>query len=180
MDKGGQPPFPKQSGICIVAGNAWCLFEDLEKAPKAPIIAINGSSREVKAFALFSYHPERFIEPPYSWIKRQQKFRLDFTVHATNHKKNGDLSFVDYWWEGARGHGGSAWGARKVAKLMGFEQVILCGCPLTPGNYTGHRPGDLMTRQSVVDRYASEIESDKEWHEGCTSMSGATREILGC
>lgn len=168
----------KHSGTVFVCGNAFCLHEDLEEARKtvdAPIIAVNGASREVKAFALFSYHPERFIEPPYSWIKRQQKFGLDFTVHATK-----DLPHVDHVWKGAKGHGGSAWGARKVAKLMGFEHIILCGCPLTPGNYAGYKLGDLMTRQEVVDRYANEIEADKEWHEGCTSMSGATRDILGC
>jgi len=181
MDMGGaSPPYLfTQSGTVFVCGNAFCLHEDLENARKivdAPIIAVNGASREIKAFALFSYHPQRFMEAPYSWIKKQQKFGSDFTVHGS---KTEDLPFVDHWWEGARGNGGSAWGARKMAKLMGFDHVILCGCPLVPGNYAGHIPGDLMTRRAVVDQYAKEIEADTDWHDGVTSMSGATREILG-
>lgn len=171
----------KHSGTVFVCGNAWCLHEDLEKARKiykdCPIIAVNGASREVKAFALFSYHPIRFVEAPYSWIKKQKKFGNDFTVHGARYKKN--MPWVDYWWQGARGHGGSAWGARKVAKLMGFDQVILCGCPLVPGNYASYRPGDLMTRQDVIDRYRIEIESDIEWHKGVKSMSGWTAQFLG-
>lgn len=63
---------------------------------------------------------------------------------------------------------------------MGFDTAVLCGCPLTPGNYTGHRMGMNMAKPEIVGQYASEIASDTDWHKGCYSMSGATREILGC
>jgi hypothetical protein len=63
---------------------------------------------------------------------------------------------------------------------MGFDTVVLCGCPLLPGNYTGHRMGMLMTKSEITDQYAAEIASDVDWHEGAYSMSGKTREILGC
>jgi len=171
----------QHTGACIVAGNAFNLMDDLVAAkklfPDAPILAVNGASQWVYAFALFSYHPQRFMEPPYSWINKQRSLHSEFTVHGAH--RQDDMPFVDYWWEGARGKGGSAWGARKVAKLMGFDTAILCGCPLVPGNYHNHKLGLLMTRKDVVDQYAAEIASDADWHEGAYSMSGATREILG-
>lgn len=166
----------------MVAGSAWCLHDDLERArtiyPTAPIIAVNGASQEIRAAFLFSFHPERFIESPFKWIDKQRKrFGDGFTVHGSKFIEN--MPFVNYWWEASRGGGTSAWGAMKVAKLMGFEKVIFCGCPMSPGNYTGYKPGKLMAQQKTIDRYRKEIEIDKEWHEGCSSMSGWMRELLG-
>lgn len=37
-----------------------------------------------------------------------------------------------------------------------------------------------MTKSEVTDQYAAEIESDTQWHDGAYSMSGKTREVLGC
>lgn len=172
----------KHSGPVFVCGNAACLHDDLERArklfPTAPVIAVNGASREVKADFLFSYHPHRFIELGSEWIRHQRRlFGNSFTVHGA--KFLPDMPWVDFWWNGARGGGGSAWGARKVADLLGFGPVILCGAPLVPMNYTGHRMGMNMTKPEIVAQYASEIASDTDWHEGAYSMSGKTKDILG-
>ena len=182
MDTSASPPYPRtHSGACIVAGSAWCLHEDLKEAwrlyPDSQVIAVNDASLEVKAFALFSYHPQRFIERPFCWIEKQKKFGTDFTVHGSKFIEN--MPFVNHWWEGARGGGTSAWGAMKVAKLMGFEKVIFCGCPISPGNYTGYKLGKIMAQQKTIDRYRKEIEADKKWHDGCSSMSGWMRDFLG-
>jgi hypothetical protein len=141
---------------------------------------VNGAAGEVKAAALYSKHPERFVAPRFQWIARQRRrFGRDFTVHGSNIAKNGPMAHVTYWWQDARGGGGSAWGARKLAWLMGFDPVILCGCPLVPGNYTGHRLGELMTREDVIDNLRREIEAESEWHEGAYSTSGWTEKFLG-
>lgn len=166
-----------------MAGNAWCLADDLARAwaifPGAPVVAVNGASREVKALALFSAHPERFVERGYEWIRHQRRLFGDgFTVHGA--RQQPDMPWVDHWWGPMPGGGGSAWGARKVARYMGFDPVILCGCPLTPGNYAGHRPGMAMTRLDVIEPYRREIAADVDWHEGVKSMSGWTREQFGC
>ncbi|KKL76037.1 hypothetical protein LCGC14_2048930, partial [marine sediment metagenome] len=71
------------------------------------------------------------------------------------------------------------WGARKLATLLGFDSVILCGMPLNPGNYASGRLSKLMKNPDVIDSFRREIEDDIEWHEGVTSMSGWTRELLG-
>lgn len=177
------PPF-SFSGSCIVAGNAWCLHDDLAEARKiigdVPVIAVNGASREVKAIALYSVHPQRFVELGCEWIRHQRRlFGEGFTVHSSNKSMHGDLPYVQYWWE-IPGGGGSAWGARKIAKLMGFSTVVLCGCPLLPGNYSGHRPGMNMTRDDIIAPYRQQIEMDTDWHDGCYSMSGWTKEFFGC
>ena len=52
---------------------------------------------------------------------------------ATKSKK--DYPWVYYWWPMVQGAGSSAWGAAKVAFLMGYEEVILCGVPLEQGPY---------------------------------------------
>ena len=177
--------YPSQhEGAVLICGSAWNLHEDLAQARKTlgdvPVIAVNGASREVKAIALYSCHPHRFIEKGSEWIRHQRRlFGEGFTVHSSNKPKHGDLSYVQYWWH-IPGGGGSAWGARKIAKLMGFDTVVLCGCPLLPGNYTGHRPGMIMNKSEITDQYAAEIASDTDWHKGAYSMSGRTRGILGC
>ena len=171
------PPYPRtHSGACIVAGSAWCLHEDLKEAwrlyPDAPVIAVNGAAREVKAFALISQHPQNFTGA--EWIRHQRRlFGGGFTTHAPCQHPN-----ADYWWN-VRLAGGSAWVARKIAALMGFQTVILAGCPMIPGNYANHRPGLLMTKQNIVDELLRQIEADNDYHHGCYSMSGRTMEILG-
>lgn len=176
------PPYLQtHSGPCLVVGNAACLPDDLERArslfPNAPAIAINDASRELKAFALFSFHPERFIER--GWIDRQRRlFGPDFTVHSVNPTDN--CPHVHHWWPDAKGSGGSAWGARKVAGFMGFSPVILVGCPLTVGPYTnGSAMGGYMHVPNVVDDLLRGIEREREWHDGCFSMSGRTKDLLG-
>lgn len=161
-----------------MAGFAACLFDDLANARAVvgdvPVIAINGAASAVKALILFSQHPERFKEA--RWIEKQKVFGNDFTVHA---RGEGSLPWVDYWWQ-TTGGGGSAWHARKVATLMGFDRVILCGCPLEPGPYVGnHNIGGFMHQQNVVDDLFDYVKSDKDWHKGAYSMSGRTRELLG-
>lgn len=163
-----------------MAGSALCLEDDLARAraiyPDAPVIAVNAAAREVKAIALFSFHPDRLKS--FRWIEFQRKLHDDFTVHGRG-APQADCPWVDHWWLDCGGGGSSAWGARKLAWLMGFDPVVLSGCPLTPGPYVGWRPGQLMTRQNVMDDFYAQIESEPEWHEGVTSCSGWTMERFG-
>lgn len=164
-----------------MAGNAFCLHDDLARAweiyPDAPVIAVNGASRETNAIALYSSHPERMVQHGFEWLRHQRRLFGETTVHASAFVP--DCPHVEYWWEDARGAGGSAWGARKLAWLLGFDPVVLCGCPLDPGPYVGgHNIGGFMSRRDVVDGFRGDIEADTGWHEGVTSMSGWTRDFL--
>ena len=188
LERGGfnaNPPYSsRHSGPVLVCGNAWRLHEDLAEArklfPQAPCIAINGAAKEVKAFALYSWHPHRFTKAPFSWIEKQRAyFGSGFSVHGA--RPYPDMPWVEHWWHPTKkGGGGSAWGARKMAWLMGFETVVFCGCPLEPGPYVGnHGLGGFMMQADIVQTYVDQIKADKDWHEGARSMSGATRNILG-
>ncbi len=175
------PPFSVVcEGPVIVAGNAWNLLEDIDAARAivgdVPIIACNGAAGHIKADYLYSAHPHRFVKELY-WIDRQRRFHDDFTVHAGTFQKN--MPWVEHWWAGARGGGSCVWGGRKVASLMGFDMVILCGAPIEVGGYCNDPLSKLMRLQSRIDEIRREIEEDTEWHKGVRSMSGWTREFLG-
>ena len=168
-----------------MCGNAWCLHDDLSAARKvkelreAPVIGVNGSSRNTKLDFLFTQlHQDKLPQ----WIKYQKSwFHSDFTVHS-----NGDGSeaskykWVNYWWQGVAGRGTSTWAARKVAKLMGFAPVILCGAPLSVGGYCGR---ELNARHFLhepsLEFYREGVLQDVEWHNDVFSMSGWTREFFG-
>jgi hypothetical protein len=163
-----------------VAGSALCLHNDLARARAivgdVPVIAVNAAAKEVKAVALFSQHPERFKS--FRWIERQAaRFGAGFTVHGC--KARPAMPWVDHWWEDARGGGSSAWGARKLAWLMGFDPVILCGAPLEPMAYVNHGIPQLMGDARTHEDFHRAIEAEPEWHEGVFSMSGWTREKFG-
>jgi hypothetical protein len=158
-----------------------CLHDDLARARDSlgagvPVIAVNAAAKEVKAIALFSQHPERL--KTFRWIELQrERFGSGFTVHGC--KKRDDCPHVEFWWEDARGGGSSAWGARKLAWLMGFDSVVLCGCPLDPMPYVNYGIPQLMADPQVHEDFHRAIEADVEWHEGVFSMSGWTRERFG-
>lgn len=170
------------SGPVLVCGNAACLFDDVSRARSVvgdvPVIAINGAAKVIKADALYSKHPERFIT--FRWLDGQQfHFNTTPTIHADTRAKE-KPACVDYWWEGIWGGGGSAWDARKLAHYLGFDLVVLCGCPLVPGPYTnGGGIGGYMTDKNVVQDLRDGLEKDSKWHTGAYSMSGWTRELLG-
>lgn len=177
------------SGPCIVAGNAWCLHDDLARAgerwPDAPVIAVNGAAGEVRAFALFTQHPRKFPK----WIAWQRaRFGDGFSTHAAGkahmRTKIGDvpdMPWVDHWWDNVASGGTSGWGARRMAGLMGFRPVILCGMPLAPGGYAS---GRLKSKQlghmsEALKGYRAAIMKDTGWHDGTVSMSGWTAEQFG-
>lgn len=168
------------SGPALVAGNAWTLEEDLAAARAAfgdlPVIGVNGALGQIRVDHAYSHHPARFIS--HRWLK-YQKVRFDSrpVVHASSEAA---LDHVDHVWPDAAGGGGSAWGARKVAWLLGYDPVIMVGAPLTAGKYAGHvLDTGHMHREHVVNDLRAGIVREVEWHEGAFSASGWTAEFLG-
>ena len=74
-----------------------------------------------------------------------------------------------------------------MARLMGFEERILCGVPLVNGNYADkgfarawHEGREREDGNGLIlDGYRRYVAKDTGWHDGCFSMSGYTREVLG-
>ena len=182
MNRQSDPAYPLQhSGCVLVCALGPGLFEDLEQArvlrPNAPIIVVNMAAKRLKGFAIFSMHPDRMR----LFANEQRKrFGDDFTTHT------GKLSYnprkhpgVDYWWKGSAGRGTSGWQAARLADLMGFDEIILCGVPLIPGGYADGTPTKLMHKPKVINFYKPQIERDTDLHHKVRSMSGWTRDLLG-
>lgn len=184
------PPYSYQhSGSVLVCGNAWCLFEDFQAAsrlrPDAPVIAVNGAARNVRASFLFTQHPRKFP----TWIEAQRsRFWSEFTTHAAGRAhtrtnigvKIEDWPFVDHWWEGIATGGTSGWGARRLAAALGFTEVILCGMPLEPGGYAEGGIASKSNRSvATMQHYREQILADTAMHAGVVSLSGWTRDTFG-
>jgi hypothetical protein len=186
------PPYPlAHSGTVLVCGFGPGFFEDLERAralrPDAQVIAINEACKAVRAFAIFTLHPEKLRR-----FREQQDLHFGkghYTCHTGGKHcaKMAGNPLLDYGWPAASGGGTSVWTAQKMARLMGFEERILVGAPLIHGNYADRSPAKGFRegwqrrdgKGEVLANYRAFVERDTDWHEGCYSMSGFTREVLG-
>lgn len=89
------------------------------------------------------------------------------------------MPWVTEWWPNIEPGGSSAWSARKLGHYLGYKLVVLCGCPLDPGNYANHHPGGFMNQKKVLDDLRQVVYDDLVWHTGVVSMSGWTKSVLG-
>ena len=133
----------------LVIGSAPCLYDDVKRAlelrPFAEGILINGACAALEwPGHMLCGHEEKTAE----FVRaRQNAFpgKPLPRIHATcgDHRKpDYSRSFpqVTDWWpyETAMG-AGSAGKAAGIAKRMGFDEVILCGCPM---DGSGYFPGE--------------------------------------
>ena len=177
------PPYPlTYIGPVLVCGNAWCLLEDIRAARQimrleyAPVIGVNGSSAHVRMQFLFSRHPQHLKK----WRDKQATRGHEFTVHCGGDAGDAPrFPWVDYWWKDVGGQGTSTWSARKLARHLGFSEVILCGMPLEPGGYCRNPMTKHFRQQPKIDWYREGVKKDEAWHDGVCSMSGWTREFFG-
>jgi hypothetical protein len=171
----------------LVCGFGPTLHDDLARArklrPDAPAIAVNNAASAVKAFALFSLHYR--IGKLDRWVAAQRKkFGDGFTVHShgvpgSAEKLREFFPYVDHWWPDAKGTGTSAWAAAKMARQMGFSEIVLCGVPIARGAYADGKFCKDFRHKDVLAIYRDYIRKDKAWHEGVRSMSGWTMRFFG-
>lgn len=189
------PAYPHlHLGSVLILGSADCALHDLNRArihfPNAPVIGINDAAKIARVEHLFSLHCDGLGD----WVQEQiEHFSFRPIVHAAERRKKGEerakYPAVDYWWAGANTGGTSAWSAVRVARMMGFERMILCGCPLEPTGYcvTPRRSddcrsmGDAAADDPMLKRYRRRIQEYVAEGDGVgvSSMSGWTRELLG-
>jgi hypothetical protein len=175
------------SGPVLVCGFAQTFHDDYARArklrPDAPVIATNKAGSAVKCLALFSLHcgPDKLGK----WASQQrEKFGPDFTVHSHGLPEAAERlkvrhPYVDHWWRDAKGVGTSTWAAAKMARLMGFTEIILCGMPLERMPYADGSFCRDFRNGEVLKIYRSYIKKDTEWHQGVKAMSGWTAKFFG-
>lgn len=185
----------------LIVGSAPSVYSDLYTAlqlrPNADVIAVKFSVVLVHAPVAVTHHGE-YAEP----IKELHRKRWGDDVQIFAPKKlftDEQRRHIDREWHELAGVGGtSAWGAARMAKLLGASEVILCGCPIEPTEpgKPYHHPmiyqatyqhgirnqrGEPFANPAAVRGYQRFIESDIQLGnaEGIYSMSGWTRKALG-
>ena len=185
----------------LIIGSAPCVQADLEAArilrPHADLIAVKFSVTLVHARVAVTHHGEHTER-----MKRLHRERWgdEVFVHAPKKVYRPEhLPFIDSIWHDLAGVGGtSGWGAARIARLMGYDEAILCGCPLLPAEYgdayhddtvaeaaraagAKKNRGEPWGNSAAVRRYQHQIVSDMNLGlaEGIYSMSGWTRKTLG-
>ena len=190
----------KHHGTLLVIGSAPCVREDLVDAvmhrPGAAIMAVNEAVKVARPNFITSLHCEKM--DVFDALAQQQWGGKIWSTHSGNVTARGQerhhFATVDYWWPTMKHCGGtSAWAAAMIGAAMGFEEIILCGCPMNGGDgyfndgetakgtpsdpRFGYKPAHCSLIQSAHDH----IQKHKDTPEAAlvSSMSGFTSEILG-
>lgn len=189
--------------VLLVVGSAPCLHEDLAQAeflyPDAEKMLVNGACIAVKdAEHMLCGHTgksEMFI------AAREKAFPgVPIRVHANTILKHADdnrrlhLGVTDWWGAFASSGATSAGKAALIGIAMGFDRIILCGCPMDfSGYFPGesevakqephcHRIGDPRVVEAATIRRYRETMADYakgQFAGKVYSMSGFTRDVLG-
>jgi hypothetical protein len=184
------PAYPhRHAGSVVIAGYADTLQRDLDKVaavkPGLPIIAVNRACEHIKAFAIYSFHFER--DKLGIWAKVQkERFGEQVSVFGPGHKEwfehnRRNYPYVDHWAPTTASRGSSGWCAVRLAKLLGFDEIILCGIPIEPRPYANRAAAFYWQSQktNAVEQFRKAIVEDTAHREGIVSMSGWTKSILG-
>lgn len=166
-----------QGGAALICGSALTFSEDFAEArllyPRAAIIGVNDASSLVRLDHLFTLHPEKIQR----WLDRhKRKFGARPMTHSAMPKP---VQGIDHWWSEATGQGTSGWSAAKMARLMGYNEITLCGIPMDAVGYTRRGPARAFMKPHVLEHYRNYIASDVAYHPFVRSMSGWTRDLLG-
>ena len=189
--------------VLLAAGSAPCLFADLEAAralyPGAEIMLINGACQLVEdAEHVLSGHTDK---AEFFARAREKAFPLamPWRLHATwmiRHPVPRDLypSVTDWWGPEHSSGATSAGKAALIGLTMGFDRVVLCGCPMDGSGYVQNesegipqlkacqRVGDPKKQEAAtIRRYKKRLaELAQTTFKGKVfSMSGYSRECLG-
>lgn len=189
----------------LVVGSAPGLYADLAAAQALcddfEVLLVNGAGAAVEAAQhLLAGHTdkaEHFV------AARDAAFPLamPYRVHATFTDRGGkqppaEHAAVTDWWPQSQFSSGatSAGKAARIGLALGFDRVILCGCPMDgsgyfPGESAGigqlkacQRIGDPAKQAaSTIRRYRERMAelAAGEFKGLVFSMSGWTREVLG-
>lgn len=195
----------------LVVGSAPCLFDDVQRAlqirPFASLMLVNGACTAIEnAEHVLAGHEEK---AEFFARERRERFpdALPWRLHATTfpHRRAACEKLfpsVTDWWPHEVGVGAtSASKAAKLGFILGFDEVILCGCPLDqPGYFAGEakvpqhvmceRIGDHgiskplgmpVQETRIIQGYRAKFKilAETEFKGKVFSMSGFTRACLG-
>lgn len=179
----------KYEGTVLICGSASTLQADYAEAfrarPNASVIAINDAASEIFADFLATLHPED--------AARFKAASKNPDIKVISGQLRNDAHPVDQWFEDCNSGATSAGGAIKMAIAMGFEEIVLCGCPMSGGDGYFNAPpkknkslmavrfGNAAPGSSVVQAHqrAMVMEARAGDYHMVRSMSGWTAEHFG-
>ena len=172
-----------KGGRAIVAGNAYPVFDQvrlvLETGP-ASVFAVNDTGMYLPNIDHWvTLHSDKMRH----WRalrKIDSHLGQNFATHAIIE----DVS-VDYAWINMENHFAlSGYFATQIAYLMGFDEIILCGCPgdNSPRYFEssqGRADGYCYQDKGVVSQLELDMKRFPEFKKKVRSVSGYTRELFG-
>jgi hypothetical protein len=189
----------KHTGLLVVLGSAANGLVEIEQVrenrEKITIATVGHAAASIKATFVVSDHYEVHEE-----LKRlQSRFGDNFTTHCSLCSAPEHYPAIDHWWNWPRPSCTSAWTAIRMGLHLRFDEIILCGIPMTFGLIQHHaqRKKDGCTwpppqklkhpqRQApktsveVLNEFRSEfVRQCLEFEGRVFSMSGFTRDVLG-
>lgn len=182
-------------GTLLIIGAAPCVFADLKlaraKRPDAHVMTINEAAGAVVGEHLLAGH----VEKADLFLAYRRKHFPDAAapyVHGSARNLAMVPKCVTHLWRGVATGGTSAWKAVLVARGMGYEELVLCGCPLDASGYfnpldtarfrhscdrIGYGEGRMY--QNYRDSFTRRAKEAKTAGWAVYSMSGLSRELLG-
>lgn len=188
--------------VLLAVGSAPCAYEDVHRAkalyPKAELMLINGACTMFEdAQHILAGHTTKATE---FYAARCAAFpdAKPVRVHANwamiGKAPKRDFPCVTDWWDGTYSSGATSAGkAALIGLAMGFDLVILCGCPMDGSGYSFEeakvtqdvacqRMGDPAKQdRSTIKRYREKLVSYAQttFKDRVYSMSGFTKTHLG-
>lgn len=177
------------SGTLLIIGSARCVYDDVKAAealgPCARFL-INGA-------ALLFEHAEHWLighgeKAPNFRGARDAVFETPIKFIHGSVRGDTNPAYFTHLWEKVSTGGTSAWKAVRIGKAMGYDRLILCGCPIDDSGYAageskgiGHgcaRIGKGEGRMYANYRRTFAVRAQDEGA-GVYSMSGYSRDLLG-
>lgn len=186
--------------VLLAVGSAPCLHQDVEAAlalhPDAELMLINGACASIeRAGHMLAGHTEKAED--FAAARKLAFPHADpIRVHA-NWKSKQPIPWKQYpsvtdWWGPDVSTGATSAGkAARIGFHMGFQKIILCGCPLDGSGYSfdeaqvAHdclRVGAPETQEAkVIQRYRATMArlAAGDFKGRVFSVSGFTAQVLG-
>lgn len=186
------PPAEKRRGVCLVVGTHPCWLDDVKAAtklyPDAEICGVNEAPRLLRVDHLATCHGDKIDE----FLALCDGYTPLLHLRD-NDVKPDEIAVPHHIWP-VRTMAGSAPFAAAAMVMLGYDLVIMCGCPMTGGG--GYAFDDTHKSTRADPRIGFESEKHrmiKGWHRcmrlfkeqfpeqaaRMRSMSGTTQLIFG-
>lgn len=189
-----EDPFERRAGVLLVVGTAPCVHDDIAAAlalrSGADKLLINEAAGVIEVaqhvLAGHCYHADYYMR----FRARAFPSAPPVLVHASYRNGREMPKAVTHRWRGVATGGTSAWKAVRIGKALGYDEIILCGCPMEATGYAPETaksgvPHDCMRfgkpdniRKFDNYRNTFKVRATEEG-ERVFSMSGWSRQILG-